>query len=227
MRLNINKFSLSCKKAEELFVRGGKAGGAGCGKLLLRAVSPEHGDAEHPRTEGDLSIRFAVADEGALRRRDAESKRRVLREGGIGLAGEAARIAPDEIEEPFGEELPDAALRCILRLVGDDAELQAPRLEGGERFYLSLVEAGVLLRVAGEMLAEVFVTGLKLLRPVRNGALHELPGAVADEAGGLLGRDEREGEGGERLVDVIDDVTQRIQKGAVEIKKYCFEHDFS
>ena len=61
---------------------------------------------------------------------------------------------------------------------------------------------------------------------MRNGAFHELPCAVADEAARLLPRDRREREGGKRLVDVILDVTQRIQKGAVEIQKNCFEHRF-
>ena len=101
MRLNINKFSESCKDAEELFVRRDEAGGADAGEFFLRAVAPEDGDAEHPRIAGDHRIRFAVADEGALRRSNAEGKRRVLREGRIGLAGEAPRIAPDEVEEPF------------------------------------------------------------------------------------------------------------------------------
>ena len=123
MRLNINKFSESCNDAEELFVGRDEAGGADAGEFFLRAVAPEDGDAEHPRIAGDHRIRFAVADEGALRRGNAEGKRRVLREGRIGLAGKAPRVAPDEIEEPFGEELLDAALRRVLRLVGDDAEL--------------------------------------------------------------------------------------------------------
>ena len=69
-----------------------------------------------------------------------------------------------------------------------------------------------------KVLAEVFVAGFELLRPVRNGALHELPCAVADEAARLIPRDGREGEGGKRLVDVILDVAQRIQKGAVQIQ---------
>lgn len=193
--------------------------GLGGGEALGGETEPAAagGDVGVP---GRLNIHGTIADHQSGDGGNAGLFHEAVDADGMGLLLIEGVAAVDFEEVVFEAESGDNALRDADGLVGEDRHLDALLAEQGDGFFRAWVEAGFVETMLVVITNEVVEGSRDLF--VRSGFAHHPAdkhgGAVADVGGDESGVEGIAIEERAGRVDGIDEISFRVDQGAVEIK---------